>query len=155
MNILEFLSSMKAGVGETMKPVTDRMDSVRGKMADMVGDDREQFSKRMQGLASASAAMSPRMPAPPSGAMRPQVKSSPAPVMGAAPNPYAPVTYDAMRYQSPTGPALGYLNMMRNQSPTGSAVMNLGMMRKQSPTSGIGAEPTIEQILKALQSRGL
>jgi len=123
MNILEFLSSMKAGLGETMKPVTDSMDSVRGQMADMVGDDREQFSKRMQGLASASAAMSPRMPAPPSGAMRPpQTNSSPASVMGAAPNPYAPVNYGTMQY---------------------------------GQQGGIGAEPTIEQILKALQSRGL
>jgi len=119
MNILEFLSSMKAGVGETMKPVTDRMDSVRGQMADMVGDDREQFSKRMQGLASASAAMSPRMPAPPSGVLSPQVMSSPAP-MGQTPNPYAPVNYGTMQYQE----------------------------------GGIGQAPSMEEILKALQSRG-
>ena len=123
MGILEFLSSMKTGMGETMKPVTDVMDSTRGKMADMIGDDPEQFSKRMQGLAKASAAMSPRMPATQSGAMRPpQVNSSPAPVMGAAPNPYAPVNYSTMQY---------------------------------GQQGGIGGAPTMEQILKALQSRGL
>lgn len=123
MGILEFLSSMKAGMGETMKPVTDKMSSVRGQMADMIGDDPEQFSKRMQGLASASAAMAPKMTAPPSGAMRPpQVNSSPAPVMGAAPNPYAPVNYGTMGY---------------------------------GQQGGIGSAPTMEQILKALQSRGL
>ena len=123
MGILEFLSSMKTGMGETMKPVTDVMDSTRGKMADMIGDDPEQFSKRMQGLAQASAAMSPRMPATQSGAMRPpQVNSSPAPVMGAAPNPYAPVNYGTMQY---------------------------------GQQGGIGGAPTMEQILKALQSRGL
>lgn len=119
MGILEFLSSMKTGVGEAMKPITDPMDSMRGKMADMVGDDPEQFSKRMEGLARASAAMSPQMPAPPLGAMRPpQRSSSPAPVMGAAPNPYAPVNYSGQQ-------------------------------------GGIGGAPTMEQILKALQSRGL
>ena len=98
MNIFELLSSIKAGMGETMKPVTGSMDSMRGSMANMIGDDPEQFSKRMEGLAKASAAMSPQMPAPQSGAMRPQVKSSPAPVMGAAPNPYAPVNYGTMQY---------------------------------------------------------
>ena len=123
MNILEFLSSIKTGMGETMKPVTDSMDSMRGSMANIIGDDPEQFSKRMEGLARASAAMSPQMPAPTSGAMRPQqVNSSPAPVMGAAPNPYAPVNYGTMQY---------------------------------GQQSGIGQEPTMEQILKALQSRGL
>ena len=123
MGILEFLSSMKTGMGEAMKPITDPMDSMRGKMADMIGDDPEQFSKRMEGLARASAAMSPQMPAPTSGAMRPQqVNSSPAPVMGAAPNPYAPVNYGTMQY---------------------------------GQQSGIAQEPTMEQILKALQSRGL
>jgi len=122
MGILEFLSSMKTGVGEAMKPVTDPMDSMRGRMADMVGDDPEQFSKRMEGFARASAAMSPQMPATQSGAMRPpQVSSSPAPVMGAAPNPYAPVNYGTMQYGQ----------------------------------SGIGGAPTMEQILKALQSRGM
>ena len=125
MGILEFLSSMKTGMGETMKPVTDKMSSVRGQMADMIGDDPEQFSKRMQGLASVSAAMTPKMTAPPSGAKRPpQVNSSPAPVMGAAPNPYAPVNYGTMGYG-------------------------------QQMQGGIGSAPTMEQILKALQSRGL
>lgn len=143
MNILEFLSSIKSGVGETMKPITDPMDRMRGKMADMFGDDPEEFSERMEDLAKVSAAMRPKMPAPPLGAMRPpQVKSSPAPVMGAAPNPYAPVNYNSMRYQSPTGPALG-------------GVTDLEMMRLQSPTGGIGSAPTIEQILRALQSRGM
>lgn len=122
MNILEVLNSIKTGIGESMKPITDPMDSMRGKMADMVGDDREEFSKRMEGLAKASAAMRPKMPAPPLGAMRPpQVTSSPAPVMGAAPNPYVPVNYGAMGYGQPRG---------------------------------IGGAPTMEQILKALQSRG-
>ena len=106
MNILEFLSSIK-----------DPMTAMQGKMADMVGDDPEEFSERMESLAKVSAAMRPKMPAPPLGAMRPpQVKSSPAPVMGAAPNPYAPVSYGQPR--------------------------------------GIGGAPTMEQILKALQSRG-
>lgn len=73
---------------------------------------------RLLALARASAAMSPQMPATQSGAMRPpQVSSSPAPVMGAAPNPYAPVNYGQQ--------------------------------------GGIGSAPTMEQILKALQSRGM
>jgi hypothetical protein len=139
MGILEFLSSMKTGIGEVMRPVTDSMDAARMDFGRMTGDvktviddgdgserevfDREAFSDRMTSLAKASAAMSPRMPAPPSGAMRPpQVSSSPAPVMGAAPNPYAPVNYNAMQY---------------------------------GQQGGIGGAPTMEQILKALQSRGL
>lgn len=118
MGILEFLSSMKTGIGESMKPVTDSMDSMRGKVAETMGDDPEQFSKRMQALAKVSAAMSQQLPATKSGVLRPQqVLSSPALAMGAAPNPYAPVNYGQQ--------------------------------------GGIGSAPTMEQILKALQSRGM
>lgn len=91
------------------------------------GDDTMRMvpdNDRLLAIAKASQAMAPKMPATQSGAMRPpQVTSSPAPVMGAAPNPYAPVNYSAMGYGQPM-------------------------------QGGIGSAPTMEQILKALQSRG-
>lgn len=139
MGILEFLSSMQSGAKEAMAPVSNSLDGMRGSMAEFFGDtktmideggdgaeytviDKDAFNNRMDNFAKASAQIA-KMPTPPSGAMRPQqVNSSPAPVMGAAPNPYAPVNYGTMQY---------------------------------GQQSGIGQEPTMEQILKALQSRGL
>lgn len=139
MGILEFLSSMQSGAKEAMAPVSNSLDSMRGSMAEFFGDtktmidegdaseytviDKDAFNNRMDNFAKASAQIA-KMPEPPSGAMRPQqVYSSPAPVMGAAPNPYAPVNYGTMQYGQPM-------------------------------QSGIGSAPTMEQILKALQSRG-
>ncbi len=85
--------------------------------------DQKALNDRFDNVAKVSAELA-KMPAPPSGAMRPQqVYSSPAPVMGAAPNPYAPANYGTMQYGQPM-------------------------------QSGIGSAPTMEQILKALQSRG-
>ena len=126
-------------VAEQFQPVSEAMDSARMGMADFFGDtktmidegdaseykvmDKEAFNDRMSNIAKASAGLA-QMPAPPSGVSRPQqVYSSPAPVMGAAPNPYAPVNYGTMQYGQPM-------------------------------QSGIGSAPTMEQILKALQSRG-
>ena len=134
MNILDLLNDFKQGASAKMRPVSDAMDSARMGLGRLTGDvktviddgdgserevfDREAFSDRMNALAKVSAGMPPQMPATPSGAMRPpQVSSSPAPVMGAAPNPYAPVNYGQQ--------------------------------------GGIGGAPTMEQILKALQSRGM
>lgn len=77
---------------------------------------------RLKALAEMAQSMSVQMPSAQSGVLRPQqVSSSPAPVMGATPNPYAPVNYGTMQYGQ----------------------------------SGIGGAPTMEQILKALQSRGM
>ena len=130
MNILEMLSSFKEGYQGATEPLTRNMAEFFGDTKTMVDDgdatqrtviDNDAFNKRMQNMAEVSASLA-KMPAPPSGAMRPQVKSSPAPVMGAAPNPYAPVNYGTMQY---------------------------------GQQSGIAQEPTMEQILKALQSRGL
>ena len=131
MNILEMLSSMKQGYQGATEPLTRNMAEFFGDTKTMIdegGDgtqyqviDNDAFNKRMKSMAEVSASLA-KMPAPPSGAMRPQVKSSPAPVMGAAPNPYAPVNYGTMQY---------------------------------GQQSGIGSAPTMEQILKALQSRGL
>ena len=130
MNILEMLSSFKEGYQGATEPMTRNMAEFFGDTKTMVDDgdatqrtviDNDAFNKRMQNMAEVSASIA-KMPAPPSGAMRPQVKSSPAPVMGAAPNPYAPVNYGTMQY---------------------------------GQQSGIAQEPTMEQILKALQSRGL
>ena len=114
MGILEFLGSMKSGYQDAMAPVTAAREGMREKAADFFGDtktliddgdatertvmDTDAFNKRMKSMAEVSASLA-KMPAPPSGAMRPQVKSSPAPVMGAAPNPYAPVNYGTMQYQ--------------------------------------------------------
>ena len=132
MNILEMLSSFKEGYQGATEPMTSNMAEFFGDTKTMIdegGDgtqyqvvDNDAFNKRMKTMAEVSASLA-KMPAPPSGAMRPQqVNSSPAPVMGAAPNPYAPVNYGTMQY---------------------------------GQQSGIGQEPTMEQILKALQSRGL
>lgn len=137
MGILEFLGSMKSGYQDAMAPVTAAREGMREKAADFFGDtktviddgdstertvmDTDAFNKRMKSMAEVSASLA-KMPAPPSGAMRPQVKSSPAPVMGAAPNPYAPVNYGTMQY---------------------------------GQQGGIGSAPTMEQILMALQGRGL
>lgn len=131
MNILEMLSSMKEGYQGATEPMTRNMAEFFGDTKTMIDDgdatqrtviDNDAFNKRMKTMAEVSASLA-KMPAPPSGAMRPQqVNSSPAPVMGAAPNPYAPVNYGTMQY---------------------------------GQQSGIGQEPTMEQILKALQSRGL
>ena len=131
MNILEMLSSFKEGYQGATEPMTRNMAEFFGDTKTMIdeGDaseytvmDKEAFNDRMSNIAKASAGLA-QMPAPPSGAMRPQqVNSSPAPVMGAAPNPYAPVNYGTMQY---------------------------------GQQSGIAQEPTMEQILKALQSRGL
>ena len=132
MNILEMLSSMKEGYQGATEPLTRNMAEFFGDTKTMIdegGDgtqyqviDNDAFNKRMKNMAEVSASIA-KMPAPPSGAMRPQqVNSSPAPVMGAAPNPYAPVNYGTMQY---------------------------------GQQSGIAQEPTMEQILKALQSRGL
>jgi hypothetical protein len=139
MGILEFLGSMKSGYQDAMAPVTAAREGMREKAADFFGDtktliddgdatertvmDTDAFNKRMKSMAEVSASLA-KMPAPPSGAMRPQVKSSPAPVMGAAPNPYAPVNYGTMQYG-------------------------------QQMQGGIGSAPTMEQILMALQGRGL
>ena len=131
MNILEMLSSMKEGYQGATEPLTRNMAEFFGDTKTMIDDgdatqrtviDNDAFNKRMKNMAEVSASIA-KMPAPPSGAMRPQqVNSSPAPVMGAAPNPYAPVNYGTMQY---------------------------------GQQSGIAQEPTMEQILKALQSRGL
>ena len=131
MNILEMLSSFKEGYQGATEPLTRNMAEFFGDTKTMVDDgdatqrtviDNDAFNKRMQNMAEVSASIA-KMPAPPSGAMRPQQgNSSPAPVLGAAPNPYAPVNYGTMQY---------------------------------GQQSGIGQEPTMEQILKALQSRGL
>lgn len=126
-------------VADQFQPVSEAMDSARMGMADFFGDtksvsddgydsgykeiDEKAFNDRMSNIAKASAGLA-QMPAPPSGVSRPQqVYSSPAPVMGAAPNPYAPANYGTMQYGQPM-------------------------------QSGIGSEPSMEQILKALQSRG-
>lgn len=105
--------------------ILDMLGLARTKIDD--GDGTEYMvpdNDRLLAIAKASAAMTPQMPATPSGALRPpQVTSSPAPVMGAAPNPYMPVNYGAMGYGQPM-------------------------------QGGIGSAPTMEQILKALQSRG-
>ena len=131
MNILEMLSSFKEGYQGATEPLTRNMAEFFGDTKTMIDDgdatqrtviDNDAFNKRMKNMAEVSASIA-KMPAPPSGAMRPQqVNSSPAPVMGAAPNPYAPVNYGTMQY---------------------------------GQQSGIAQEPTMEQILKALQSRGL
>lgn len=77
---------------------------------------------RLKALAKMAQSMSLQMPQAQSGVLRPQqVSSSPAPVMGATPNPYAPASYGTMQY---------------------------------GQQNGIGGAPTMEQILKALQSRG-
>jgi len=128
MNILEMLSSFKEGYQGATEPMTRNMAEFFGDTKTMVDDgdatqrtviDNDAFNKRMQNMAEVSASLA-KMPAPPSGAMRPQqVNSSPAPVMGAAPNPYAPVNYGTMPFEG-----------------------------------GIGRAPSMEEILKALQSRG-
>lgn len=82
--------------------------------------DEKAFNDRMSGIAQASAGLA-QMPEVKPGVIAPsQVYSSPAPVMGQSPNPYAPADYGTMQYQS----------------------------------GGIGRAPSMEELLKALQSRG-
>jgi hypothetical protein len=87
--------------------------------------DKEAFAEKMQDIAKVSQELGKVEKSP--GLLRqPQVNSSPAPMAAQLPNPIMP---------QPSG----YMQAIQSQM--------------QQPTGGIGAVPSMEQILKALQSR--
>lgn len=122
-----------------LNQVEQGRDNMRFKIADALGKtntmidegdgseykviDQKAYDDSQEAFMKAAASMA-RFPKIEPGVIAPsQVYSSPAPVMGQAPNPYQAVSYGTMSYQP-------------------------------QQQGGIGSAPSMEEILKALQSRG-
>ena len=128
MSIMDYLGKAK-----------DKRDSMRFEIADALGKtktvaddgydsgykviDQDAYDDSKKAFMQAAASMSQMSDIKPGVIAPSQVYSSPAPVMGQAPNPYQAVNYGTMQYGQPM-------------------------------QGGIGSAPSMEQILKALQSRG-
>jgi len=129
MDILSILD-MVNNIGELKRAGEEAFQPMKEGIANTFGYtnpdgtiDEEAYSKARENFAGTAASLA-KMPEIEPGVIAPsQVYSSPAPVMGQAPNPYGPSNYGTMQYQP-------------------------------QQMGGIGSAPSMEEILKALQSRG-